>query len=864
MAISGADDILTKISSQIDSQFPGFIREEGPQFVAFMRAYFEYMEQSGNAIAATRSLRDYKDIDRTVDSFLEYFRKEFMVSIPSSALADKKLLVKHIREFYRTRGSQESYRFLFRALYNQEIDFYYPGDDILRASDGRWVQETKLRVGEPLNINPELFGGRNIRGVESGAKAVVQRVSATISSGIKIFDMTVQNLAGSFIDGERVVDADGNYMTVSAQIGSLIDLKIVDGGAYHNIGDQIEISGAGSTESAKGVVTSTKNSGGGVTAKLVRGGSGYTRGAKLKITGGNGVGFQAKIASMYAEPISTILSIDTIAPLKDVPINTGPFFVAKGANTASVRLKLTGTVKLSTSSNTIYGQGTSFVNQLAVGDIIRVKGSANTLRVHSITSAQTFVSAIRPTTNITVGANAYSALAAANAYTQIRKALSFSANNFLLVNAIAIINPGYGYTVLPTITIVDDETGPLNIYDGSSGFLGRNAVVVANSAPGAIDTLRIFSPGQNFNKYDYALLLNSTQGNTVTVTSTASANVTGGAATRYTIGKKTFAGAGLPVPSGIVKYPGRYIDTKGFLSWNNRLQDNYYYQEFSYVIRVARALDKYREVIKSLVHPVGTKMFGHYVISSKVNTNITVASSRINIFTDSVTARITATDTVVGGSKIPTVINESITADSVTYIQVQRYSSLTETVTGSDTTVATNKAVGDLTETVTSADTTVATNKAVSAIYEAMNGGVGVDAAADITVKFVPAVTESITSADSVVGRNVLGNISTATESVTASDTVVPGVSYLNRSTGTESITAADSSTAVVVLGGQISETITAADSVIGSVSIPVTISEASGAITPYASTLISVYASTTISDFVYPVLNLDDTVNRA
>ena len=91
MAIAGAEETLKKISSQIESQFPGFIREEGPQFVAFLKAYFEYMDQQGNAVNAARSIQDNKDIDRTVDSFVEYFRREFMVNIPASVLADKRL-----------------------------------------------------------------------------------------------------------------------------------------------------------------------------------------------------------------------------------------------------------------------------------------------------------------------------------------------------------------------------------------------------------------------------------------------------------------------------------------------------------------------------------------------------------------------------------------------------------------------------------------------------------------------------------------------------------------------------------------------------------------------------------------------------
>jgi hypothetical protein len=191
MAIAGSTEIYKKLSSQIESQFPGFIREEGPQFVTFLKAYYEYMEQNGKAINATRSIQDYQDIDRTIDNFVEYFRREFMPNIPKDVLADQRLLVKHIREFHQSRGTPESYRFLFRALYNKDIEFYYPGEDILRTSDGRWVKESKLRVAKPYTKIPTEFGGIKVTGAKSGATALVQSVDSSLSSGITIYDMTV-------------------------------------------------------------------------------------------------------------------------------------------------------------------------------------------------------------------------------------------------------------------------------------------------------------------------------------------------------------------------------------------------------------------------------------------------------------------------------------------------------------------------------------------------------------------------------------------------------------------------------------------------------------------------------------------------
>ena len=40
------------------------------------------------------------------------------------------------------------------------------------------------------------------------------------------------------------------------------------------------------------------------------------------------------------------------------------------------------------------------------------------------------------------------------------------------------------------------------------------------------------------------------------------------------------------------------------------MQDSYYYQTYSYEIQTEKALDKYLNVLKKLVHPAGNKVFG--------------------------------------------------------------------------------------------------------------------------------------------------------------------------------------------------------------------------------------------------------------
>jgi hypothetical protein len=82
------------------------------------------------------------------------------------------------------------------------------------------------------------------------------------------------------------------------------------------------------------------------------------------------------------------------------------YFIGKNYASANA-VPTKGTVKLTSTSNTIVGSGTYFDSELVKGDIVRVTGTSQDLRVHSIPNAQTFISAIRPTTTTTVGANLY-------------------------------------------------------------------------------------------------------------------------------------------------------------------------------------------------------------------------------------------------------------------------------------------------------------------------------------------------------------------------------------------------------------------------------------------------------------------------
>ena len=75
--------IEKNISNFIEKQFPSFYKEEGPDFILFMKAYYEWLESdfgtpldgNGGPIREARQLYNYRDIDNTIEKFLEYFQK---------------------------------------------------------------------------------------------------------------------------------------------------------------------------------------------------------------------------------------------------------------------------------------------------------------------------------------------------------------------------------------------------------------------------------------------------------------------------------------------------------------------------------------------------------------------------------------------------------------------------------------------------------------------------------------------------------------------------------------------------------------------------------------------------------------------
>jgi hypothetical protein len=281
---------VSKQSSLVSQQVPEFIRSEYPTFVAFLEAYYEYLD----ANTIQKNLLSAKDIDETLDLFIGNFKDDFAQNIPDMPNLSTKDFLRNAKAFYTARGTEASYKFLFRAMYGKEISVYYPETSILRASDGRWNQEVSCIV-ELVAGDPFVCVGQrvNINSPFTTTVKLAKRVKFLRDDFYEIF-----------FDGNGYINAEARFTITCGNfvgsVGHTIDKVIVTKkGAGFKVGQIFSISDTQGT-GAKIRVTRVDSNGGILFVKPVTFGAGYTGAtyygkliAKLNIATPNQVGIQS-------------------------------------------------------------------------------------------------------------------------------------------------------------------------------------------------------------------------------------------------------------------------------------------------------------------------------------------------------------------------------------------------------------------------------------------------------------------------------------------------------------------------------------------------------------------------------------------
>jgi alpha-tubulin suppressor-like RCC1 family protein len=230
---------------------PQYVQSDFPRFIDFLEKYYEWMEIRGNALGLSKDLPRLQDLDTTEDPFLHSLQKEVMSRFPKELYVDPanpnnrvkiQNAIKNIVQFYGAKGTERAYKYLFRLILGAEIDFYYPRVDMLRPSDGKWIQNYSVRVEMPTNSadTPFAFINKKIIGQNSQSSAFVEyaiKLEIGLNVVYELF-LNRSSITGEFYPGE-ILYSDEAPNVFANPVTCVTGFKLFDKGSNYSIGTEI-------------------------------------------------------------------------------------------------------------------------------------------------------------------------------------------------------------------------------------------------------------------------------------------------------------------------------------------------------------------------------------------------------------------------------------------------------------------------------------------------------------------------------------------------------------------------------------------------------------------------------------------------
>lgn len=554
-----------------------------------------------NVVRASGNVLNYKQIDTSIDKYISYLKDELYPSLPASYYGNKRLIAKQFKDFFQSKGTEQSYRFLFRLLYDQEIEFYYPGTDILRVSAGNFektevIRTTPTAFGYDLsnvayNKDIFLFINKTVVGQTSGSLANVVDIKKFFVGSIEVAEMTLKLVSGTFNAGERIVATDDDNLFATLY-GIVSGFTIVDGGSGYQVNSPVTITGDGYAAVAK--VSSIQQSP--ISALRVNTiGHGYRLNttASINNTDSGGTGLIVRVTGLANTYTATIgANTYTLGEISRVSIiNRGSGYYKKPTITLQDSVVSSAgllTDKLITISNA----GTNY----GVGNTLIFTGGSGT-------SAAGIIASVVESTTFDLLFEDGSQMKADGSYYDIIKNEDWKVKG--PIKRLELTNFGSGYTSanLPSISISTTTGSSANLV--VTGIQGTSANVSVDSANnrtgiGSIRAVEVTNFGVNYTSANAS----------VSSVGDGNANL-------------------IPIISGLGIKDGVWLNDDGKIDYKI-IQDSYYYQDYSYVIKSGLTFAEYSSTLKKIIHPAGLQPFGEIQILNNINVEAFILSGGAN------------------------------------------------------------------------------------------------------------------------------------------------------------------------------------------------------------------------------------------
>jgi len=266
----------------LKSKIPNFIRYGYPSAFQLIVDFYKWLELDGNYIQLLLQYSDNLEINNDIEPYVDLIISE--LGWNHKTLIDRKLLVHTLRDFYLSRGSESSFKYLYRILYDVDVNIQYQRDNVFNLSDSTYYKDQWiLTTGNSIqsisfqHIYNTVLLNTIVTGKSSGIETTINKISPINIKGECYYKILINNINKSYIPGESI-DIWNNTETVTETILNHPIVKIKHPGIGYKIGDVVLLDGF--TINGHIVVKSVVT--GGITGvNIVNGGYGYSIGDSI-------------------------------------------------------------------------------------------------------------------------------------------------------------------------------------------------------------------------------------------------------------------------------------------------------------------------------------------------------------------------------------------------------------------------------------------------------------------------------------------------------------------------------------------------------------------------------------------------------
>ena len=635
-----------------------------------------------NPVENIQQLLNYSDPDHTISDFLNQMKEEFLNTIPrdtDDAVSTRKL-IKNIKSLYRAKGTAKAHKAFFRILFNETAEVYTPTDDMLRVSDGSWNVQTFIRCTQTAlqSVQDPIFlTGQTITQANDPSSTTVNKATAIVENVLKFQEGSTQiieiilntdTVSGTFVNGAEVTGIKNNDedITIGVTVSqSLSTAVITNDGSTLTVGDEATLTG-GAGAGARVQVLDI--SGAGVSEVIVNAaGTNYQEGDTLTFSSGTA---QAKVSIVNGGFAPESGSVDSHIELETGTITGG------GSGDIEMEDAHDGGLgsKILSEDSAMIDNEIKLELENEVGHLVSEEDGGDQ------TSERFYILNQESEIDIPYNMEATDHIVQENETQDDGlyigdKIVQQNASGTGDITDVRMIASGSGYTTLPTATIDGDrhiglenatssitsdfsriefETGGTVLNESSFAVLNvtGGTVIPFGEDIGRATSLNIIEHGIDFTSAPtlafphYAVL--KTVSGTISADETFTSNVSGATGTvidftapllKYTAttselvetdtatfssGETAIVAKADPLTATAtigaqVTTSGKYVNQDGHISeGSKKIQDSLYYQDYSYVVRVAESINKWRDSIKRAVHPSGFYVTGEVNIQTRL------------------------------------------------------------------------------------------------------------------------------------------------------------------------------------------------------------------------------------------------------